>query len=68
MTTQPAPTHRIEWCGNIKVYVPIKQLPRTWCGLYLCCRERNHIGSCEVDMTMLSDAELEAIEASRAVA
>lgn len=27
---------------------------RTWCGLYLCCREKNHDGACEVDSTLLT--------------
>jgi hypothetical protein len=33
--------------------------------MYLCCREKNHVGSCEVDETLLTDEQVAAIEASR---
>jgi len=37
---------------------------RTWCGRYRCCREAEHNGACEEDITMLEEHELQAIEAS----
>jgi hypothetical protein len=37
---------------------------RTYCGHFRCCREKNHAGSCEIDITYLTDSELEAIRKS----
>ena len=37
---------------------------RTYCGRFRCCREKNHAGDCEIDITYLDDAELEAIRKS----
>ena len=73
-------THNpVEVRGNIIVHHPTQpdrattyadvfNLPssaRTWCGRFRCCREQNHAGSCEVDVTMLDQTELDAIAASR---
>jgi hypothetical protein len=37
---------------------------RTYCGRFRFCREKNHAGSCEIDITYLTDSELEAIRKS----
>jgi len=69
----------VEVTGNIIVHHPTRparevtfadviNLPssaRTWCGRFRCCREQSHEGSCEVDVTMLDQPDLDAIAASR---
>lgn len=55
----------IEITGNLIVHHPVKKRPRTWCGIHRCCREANHDGACEVDITYLTHEELASIEASR---
>ena len=37
---------------------------RTWCGILRCCREQDHAGTCEVDITELTVPELDAIRRS----
>jgi len=31
-----------------------------WCGIFRCCREKNHEGACEEDWTMLTKEEQRA--------
>lgn len=37
---------------------------RTYCGRFRCCREENHAGDCEIDITYLEDDELDSIRKS----
>lgn len=37
---------------------------RTYCGHFRCCREKNHEGDCEIDITYLTDKQLDAIRKS----
>lgn len=38
---------------------------RTYCGRFRCCREKDHKGDCEIDITYLTDEQLEAVRSSR---
>ena len=35
---------------------------RTWCGRFRCCRDANHDGACEEDITMLDPEEFERLK------
>jgi hypothetical protein len=37
---------------------------RTYCERFRCCREKEHEGDCEMDITYLTDDQLESIRNS----